>query len=72
MVLDPLKLLVTSATLDVERFAKYFDACPTLTVPGRLFPVDIYHSKLRHVMTKHGPATSEYVQHAVDLVLKVT
>src|SRR5438045_7138507 len=28
-----------SATMDVERFSKYFDDAPVLQVPGRTFPV---------------------------------
>lgn len=33
------KLIVTSATLDIGRFAKFFHDAPTLTVPGRTFPI---------------------------------
>ena len=34
-----LKVIVSSATLDVERFAEFFDHAPTISVPGRLFPI---------------------------------
>ena len=44
-----LHALITSATLDVERFAAFFDGCPFLNVPGRTHPVDVYHSKTRQV-----------------------
>jgi hypothetical protein len=38
-----LKIIVTSATLDVELFSKYFGGCPNVEIPGRMFPVeDIY------------------------------
>ena len=40
-----LKLIVTSATLDAEKFSRYFLDCPTFTIPGRTFPVEILHSK---------------------------
>jgi HrpA-like RNA helicase len=41
-----LKVIVTSATLDQELFSKYFNNCPVITIPGRVFPVEtIYHSK---------------------------
>ena len=36
---NPLKLIVTSATLDAEKFASYFNDCPIFMIPGRLFPV---------------------------------
>lgn len=32
-----------SATLDSEQFSRYFDNCPVIDVPGRLFDVDIMH-----------------------------
>ena len=38
-----LKCVVMSATLDAERFMKYFNNAPLLTVPGRLHPVEIYY-----------------------------
>lgn len=40
-----LKLIVTSATLDAEKFSKYFNQCPIFTIPGRTFPVDILYAK---------------------------
>ncbi|KAL2919200.1 DEAH-box ATP-dependent RNA helicase prp22 [Polyrhizophydium stewartii] len=40
-----LKLIVTSATLDAERFSSYFFYCPILTIPGRTFPVEILYAK---------------------------
>jgi len=40
-----LKLLISSATLDKEKFAQFFDNAPIFTIPGRRFPVDIYYTK---------------------------
>jgi len=42
-----LKVIVMSATMDVDHFSKYFDDCPVLYVPGRTFPVVVHHSKLK-------------------------
>ncbi|MDX1452697.1 MAG: ATP-dependent RNA helicase HrpA, partial [Oleiphilaceae bacterium] len=36
-----LKLVITSATIDVERFSEHFDNAPIVQVEGRSFPVDI-------------------------------
>ena len=36
-----LKVVVSSATLDTERFAAFFGGVPAVTVPGRLFPVEV-------------------------------
>jgi ATP-dependent RNA helicase DHX8/PRP22 len=40
-----LKLIVTSATLDAEKFSKYFFGCPIFTIPGRTYPVEIMYTK---------------------------
>lgn len=42
-----LKILITSATLDGEKVSKFFSNCPTLNVPGKLYPVEILHCKER-------------------------
>ncbi len=36
-----LKLIVTSATLDVERFSRHFDGAEIMSVEGRTYPVDM-------------------------------
>ncbi|MGH8665913.1 MAG: ATP-dependent RNA helicase HrpA [Burkholderiales bacterium] len=36
-----LKVVVTSATIDAERFSRHFDAAPVIEVSGRLYPVEI-------------------------------
>ncbi|KAK2989661.1 hypothetical protein RJ640_021581 [Escallonia rubra] len=40
-----LRLIVTSATLDAERFSGYFYDCNIFTIPGRTFPVEILYAK---------------------------
>ena len=40
-----LKLLISSATLDAEKFSKYFDDAKIFYIPGRRYPVDIYYTK---------------------------
>ncbi|XP_023018390.1 pre-mRNA-splicing factor ATP-dependent RNA helicase DHX16-like [Leptinotarsa decemlineata] len=40
-----LKLLISSATLDVAKFSEFFDDAPMFQIPGRRFPVDIYYTK---------------------------
>ena len=36
-----LKLIITSATLDTDKFSRHFDNAPIIEVSGRTFPVDI-------------------------------
>ena len=40
-----LKLLISSATLDAEKFSSFFDDAPVFRIPGRRFPVDIFYTK---------------------------
>ncbi|KAJ3059425.1 DEAH-box ATP-dependent RNA helicase prp22, partial [Rhizoclosmatium hyalinum] len=39
------KLIVTSATLDAEKFSSYFFNCPIFTIPGRTYPVETLYAK---------------------------
>jgi ATP-dependent helicase HrpA len=36
-----LKLVVTSATIDADRFSKHFDNAPVIEVSGRLYPIEL-------------------------------
>src|SRR5574340_1166288 len=38
-----LKLIITSATLDAERFSRHFGNAPVLQVSGRTYPVEVRH-----------------------------
>ncbi len=49
-----LKLIITSATIDVERFAEHFDA-PVVEVSGRTYPVEIRYRPL----TAHAESDEE-------------
>ena len=40
-----MKVIVTSATLDADKFSAYFNECPIFTIPGRTFPVEILYSR---------------------------
>ncbi len=41
-----LKLIVTSATIDPERFSRYFDDAPMVMVSGRTYPVELRYRPL--------------------------
>ncbi|EGN98639.1 hypothetical protein SERLA73DRAFT_107710 [Serpula lacrymans var. lacrymans S7.3] len=36
-----LKIILMSATMDVEKISKFFGGCPSFQIPGRTFPVDV-------------------------------
>ena len=38
-----LKVIVTSATIDIERFSAHFNDAPVIEVSGRLYPVDLLY-----------------------------
>ncbi len=38
-----LKLVITSATIDVERFSKFFDDAPVIEVSGRSYPIETHY-----------------------------
>lgn len=42
---DDFRLIISSATLDAEKFSAYFDDASIFMIPGRMFPVDIMYTK---------------------------
>uniref|UniRef100_A0A671M920 Pre-mRNA-splicing factor ATP-dependent RNA helicase PRP16 n=1 Tax=Sinocyclocheilus anshuiensis TaxID=1608454 RepID=A0A671M920_9TELE len=57
-----LKLIVTSATMDSDKFAAFFGNVPIFHIPGRTFPVDILFSKVPQ---------EDYVEAAVKQSLQI-
>ncbi|KAK4499693.1 hypothetical protein PRZ48_010211 [Zasmidium cellare] len=57
-----LKLIVTSATMNAERFSRFYGGAPEFFIPGRTFPVDIQYSR--------SPC-EDYVDSAVRQVLAI-
>jgi len=57
-----LKVIVTSATIDAERFSRHFDGAPVIEVSGRLYPVEMRYRPLhsRKPLNKApSPSTGE-------------
>ena len=57
-----MKLIVTSATLDAEKFSSYFNECPILSIPGRTYPVEIMYSR---------EPESDYLDSALTTVMQI-
>jgi pre-mRNA-splicing factor ATP-dependent RNA helicase DHX38/PRP16 len=57
-----LKLIVTSATLNAERFSAFYGGAPQFNIPGRTFPVDVLFSKT---------PCEDYVDSAINQVLQI-
>ena len=61
-----LKLLISSATLDAEKFSEYFDFAPIFRIPGRRYPVDILYTKAPEADYLHAAATTALQIHATQ------
>ena len=57
-----LKVVVTSATLDSNKFSKYFNNCPVINIPGRTFPVEVLYTKEPEM---------DYLAAALDSVMQI-
>jgi pre-mRNA-splicing factor ATP-dependent RNA helicase DHX38/PRP16 len=57
-----LKLIVTSATMNAEKFALFYGGAPNFTIPGRTFPVQIEWS--------NAPC-DDYVEAAIKRILQI-
>ncbi|CAN4082820.1 unnamed protein product [Withania somnifera] len=57
-----LRLIVTSATLDAEKFSGYFFDCNIFTIQGRTFPVEILYTK---------QSESDYLDAALITVMQI-
>ncbi len=49
-----LKVIITSATIDLERFSKHFDNAPIVEVSGRTFPVETWYRPLVSEVDEEG------------------
>ncbi|KAF8444238.1 P-loop containing nucleoside triphosphate hydrolase protein [Terfezia claveryi] len=57
-----LKIIIMSATLDAQKFQRYFNDAPLLAVPGRTHPVEIYYTP---------EPERDYVEAALRTVLQI-
>ena len=77
----PLKLIITSATIDPEKFKKYFHCAEFLSCPGRQFPVNVKYdsdiedllaaSTLEDQFADQTVKTRFDLKKAIDYVLKI-
>ncbi|WP_425056430.1 ATP-dependent RNA helicase HrpA [Pseudomonas abyssi] len=49
-----LKVIITSATIDLERFSAHFDNAPVIEVSGRTYPVDVWYRPLSAERDEEG------------------
>ncbi|EXI62927.1 RNA helicase [Mannheimia granulomatis] len=58
-----LKVIITSATIDVERFSKHFNNAPIIEVSGRTFPVEV---RYRPIAEEEDQDQLQGILNAVD------
>lgn len=62
-----LKLIITSATIDVERFSEHFNHAPIIEVSGRTYPVEVVYMPLmedgKGVYVQSHDGSGHYEQH---------
>ncbi len=67
-----LKVIVTSATIDTERFARHFDDAPVISVEGRTFPVEVRYRALEGEGEQEGERTvNDAIVAAVDEITRL-
>ena len=66
---DDLKLIITSATIDTEKFSRTFGDAPVIEVSGRMYPVDIQYPEPEAEPTQENELT--HVETAVRAVQRV-
>lgn len=65
-----LKIIITSATIDTEKFSRAFDGAPVIEVSGRTFPVEIRYAVADDVGRAESAAQDlGYVEQAAQAVL---
>ncbi|XP_077987856.1 ATP-dependent RNA helicase DHX33-like [Glandiceps talaboti] len=58
----PLKIIVMSATMDVDHFSNYFNSAPVLYLEGRQHPIELFYS---------GESQSDYLFSALVTVFQI-
>ncbi|WFD33210.1 RNA helicase [Malassezia cuniculi] len=61
-----LRLLISSATLDADKFSEFFDDAPIFYVPGRRYPVDIHYTPQPEANYLHAAITTVFQIHTTQ------
>ena len=62
-----LKIIITSATIDPQRFSKHFNDAPIIEVSGRTYPVDVLYRPLEaQTEDEQDMEMTDGILHAID------
>ncbi|RUM93292.1 MAG: ATP-dependent RNA helicase HrpA [Thiomicrospira sp.] len=65
-----LKLIITSATIDTERFASFFEGAPIIEVSGRTYPVEVRYNPLVKIEDDEGNEFEQDIPTAIVYALE--
>ncbi len=63
-----LKLIITSATIDTEKFSQAFNNAPIIEVPGRMYPVEVRYQPADSPALSDEAEEPAPVEHAVRIL----
>ncbi|MCB1851632.1 MAG: ATP-dependent RNA helicase HrpA [Gammaproteobacteria bacterium] len=66
-----LKLIITSATIDPERFAKHFGGAPIINVSGRTYPVEVRYRPPLDAEGERDEPLQQAILNAVDELSRI-
>uniref|UniRef100_A0A8C1W9L1 RNA helicase n=1 Tax=Cyprinus carpio TaxID=7962 RepID=A0A8C1W9L1_CYPCA len=72
-----LRLILMSATVDCQKFASYFNRCPVVTIPGRTFPVEVFHledivEETGYVLEQDSEYSQKFVEEEEEVSINIT
>ncbi|XP_022064248.1 ATP-dependent RNA helicase DHX29 [Acanthochromis polyacanthus] len=72
-----LQLILMSATVDCHKFSSYFNRCPVITIPGRTFPVEVFHledivEQTGYVLEKDSEYSQKILEEEEEVSISVT
>ncbi|TRY65278.1 hypothetical protein DNTS_015441 [Danionella cerebrum] len=72
-----LRLILMSATVDCQKFANYFNRCPVITIPGRTFPVEVFHledivEETGYVLEQDSEYSQKFMEEEEEVSISIT
>ena len=65
-----LKVIITSATIDIDKFSAHFDNAPILQVTGRTYPVEIIYHPLKKINNESLETFEDGILRAIHSIEK--
>lgn len=66
-----LKVIITSATIDLERFSQHFNNAPVIEVSGRTFPVELHYRPLEEMADNSEKSIPEGIVCATEELVQL-